>query len=118
MRKIPSKSKRKNADLIVNTIISKEGVTLGELKNKKTRKIADIICILTGLLQKYTNLDTMEIGEILNRDHSTIVEASWKVKNPFLFSLQQKYKEYDSYIESSSERIYLDRKWIVKFLGN
>lgn len=59
---------------IIDAVCSDFYITESQLKSKKRlRHLADARKIVSYLLRKYTNLTTSKIGEILNKDHSSIV---------------------------------------------
>ncbi|MBQ7500009.1 MAG: chromosomal replication initiator protein DnaA [Clostridia bacterium] len=65
---------------ILEAVAEKYGVTVQDIKSRKrTQKIASARHIAVYIIRKLTNLEFTKIGEILGRDHSTILNSYYTV---------------------------------------
>ena len=65
---------------IIETVAKHSGCTVEELKSKdRHRRLADLRHIAIWLILKNTRLTLKEVGELFERDHSTILHAKKKV---------------------------------------
>lgn len=107
-------------DRIIEFSANHFGFTLDELKVKhgtkgaKRRELAIARQITMNALRVHTNLTIKSIGEIFNRDHTTVINA-FKVVKDFRFIDRIFEREYSEYERQLCEMIELGPvNWIVE----
>lgn len=73
---------RRDANTIIKLVYDKYGVTQKQIKStSRERKLVYPRHIIMYLLQKYSKMSLKCIGEIFNRDHTTVMHARTSIQN-------------------------------------
>ena len=72
----------RTADGVIQYVCGFSGITVGQLKsNSRKRELSEPRQLICYILRKTTKLSTVQIGEIINRDHSDVSTSTKAVAN-------------------------------------
>ena len=90
--------KLKENSYIIQYVCKHENISYSELIiRSRERILADVRFVLAALLKRFTKKSLSEVGEDINRDHSTVAHAK-KQCNPGM-PLHKKYKQYEQELQ-------------------
>lgn len=94
------KPKRKKEDIILS-ICSKYEVEFSELvEHKRTRHLVFIRHLIMYVLREKTDLTLLQIGQILDRDHTSVIHAIRMIENYLQTDSFGKRKEIQEFIQN------------------
>jgi len=105
---------RINAEIIISECLSAFGLELNDvMRGSRKRNVIDCVKIMCYFIKIYTRLSLSEIGELINRDHATVIyhfqEVCGRMKVDVKFSedivqiekrISQKIKNFSSLSKS------------------